>query len=59
VFRLDVAKIDRNVAQWLYTNVSIVCSKCFIYFSRRMFASVSSGSCIYFCKYFRHMFQVF
>jgi hypothetical protein len=44
--------------QWLYTYVSSVCSKCFILFSRRMFASVSSECCICFHTYIK-CFQVF
>ena len=60
--------------QWLYTYVASVCSKCFIYFFRRMFASVFiwmlhvfhtyvtcilSGCCIYFAMVFQVFLQVF
>jgi hypothetical protein len=40
-----------HISQWLYTYVSTICAKCFISFSRHMFASVSSECCICFHTY--------
>ena len=51
-----------HMLQWLYTYISSVCSKCFISFSRHIFASVLSRCCICFhtCKVFSAVFlQVF
>jgi hypothetical protein len=49
LFHLDIAKVDQNVAVVIH-----VCFKCFILFSRLMFASVSSGCYICF-----HTYEVF
>jgi hypothetical protein len=43
-----------HMLKWLYKYVSSVCSKYFISFSRRMFASVSSG-----CRICFHTYEVF
>jgi hypothetical protein len=53
VFHLDVVKVDWNVAHVAVAihDVSSVYSKCFISFSRRMFARVSSGCRICFPTY--------